>query len=124
MQKGKFLNAKNLAEKIKILVDKGQENLALALLESSEIRPFLNQITSILKRQKGKLEEYNTCKILTSNELSEEALESILKSVNYKTEDKLIKIVSPQLGVGAFVTYRGLNIDATLSTMVKRVLKK
>ena len=105
MQKGKSLNAKNLADKIKVLAELGKTDLAIALLESREMAPFLAQITSILKRQKAKLDEYNTCKILTSKELSDDALDSILNSINYQKGDKLVKIVSPDLGVGAFVTY-------------------
>jgi F0F1-type ATP synthase delta subunit len=123
MQKNN-LSAKNLAFKIKKLAEAGFADVAMNLAHSKEVKDFLPQIISILKRQKSKTEEFNTCKIMTSSELSSDAESSILKSINFKEGDKVQKIISKDLGVGAFVTYRGLSIDATLSTMISKSLDK
>jgi F0F1-type ATP synthase delta subunit len=61
---------------------------------------------------------------MSSKELSEEALASILEHVNYNPKDKLVRIVSPDLGVGATVSYKDTFVDATLFTMLSKALNK
>lgn len=117
-------SAKDLAAMLQQLIVLKKVDEALALIERVEMSQFLPQIVKILKRVKAREVGYNTCTVMSSKELSEEALASILEHVNYNPKDKLVRIVSPDLGVGATVSYKDTFVDATLFTMLSKALNK
>jgi F0F1-type ATP synthase delta subunit len=117
-------SAKDLAAIIENMVLMQKVDEALALIDRVELEQFLPQILKALKRATARQKSYNTCTIMSSQPLTEEALDSVLSYVEYDKTDVLKQIVSPAVGVGVTVSYKDKFIDATLAMMLARALTK
>lgn len=116
-------SAKDLASIIENMILMHKVDEALALIARVELKEFLPQILKALKRVEQKEKSYNTCTVLSSKELSKEALASVLNYVAYDPKDKLVVLTNNQLGVGVTVSYKDLFVDATLASMLSRALQ-
>lgn len=116
-------SSKDLASIIENLILMQKVDDALALINRVELREFLPQILKALKRIEYRQEAYNTCTILSSKKLDNDALSSVLTFVGYDPKDKLSILTNEALGVGVTVSYKDKFIDATLSNMLMKALQ-
>lgn len=116
-------SAKDLAAIIENMLLMQKVDEALALINRVELKDFLPQIMKALKRAERRQQAYNTCTVLSSKELSTDALKAVLAYVSYDEKDKLVVLTNDSLGVGVTVSYKDVFVDATLASMLARALQ-
>ena len=79
MANRKLFNSKNIVNLLETLVDAGKVDLAMQIINVSELKNLLPKLAEILKRKNLKLQDYQQTKIYSKTELKDEALESIAK---------------------------------------------
>lgn len=123
MANKKLFNSKNIANLIQTLLDNNKDDLAMQILQASEIKSLLPNVLQVLKRKNLKLEDYKATKIYSKTELKAKTLEEIGKILNISTKGSKI-IIDEKMSAGVKVKAGDRLIDATLENMLQKGLEE
>lgn len=119
----KTFNSKNLSKQIQSLIRLGKEDLVMQILQANELKRLLPNILDILKREEIKKEEYQSTKIYSKTNISDEALKDLQKILEVDTKKTKI-IIDGNMSPGVKVKSGDKIVDATLETMLQKKLEE
>ena len=124
MANRKLFNSKNIVNLLETLVDAGKVDLAMQIINVSELKNLLPKLAEILKRKNLKLQDYQQTKIYSKTELKDEALESIAKVLKVEVGGGAKIIIDKNMSAGVRVKIGDKLIDASLYTMLQQGLEE
>ncbi len=134
MANRKLFNSKNIVNLLETLVDAGKVDLAMQILQVSELKNLLPKLAEILKRKNLKLQDYAQAKIYSKTELKDEALHEIARRLGLVSppleggvaagRGGLKIIIDKNMSAGVRVKTGDKLIDASLYTMLQKGLEE
>lgn len=124
MANRKLFNSKNIVNLLENLVDAGKADLALQILQVSELKNLQPKLIEILRRKNLKLQDYNQVKIYSKTELKDEALRAIAVKLNVDVGGDTKIIIDKNMSAGVKVKTGDKLIDASLYTMLEKGLEE
>jgi F0F1-type ATP synthase delta subunit len=123
MANRKLFNSKNVVNLLETLINQGSVDLAIQIINVSELKSLLPKIKEILKRKNLKLEDYKQVKVYSKTELKDEALKEISKALKVDVNGGKI-IIDKNMSAGVRVKSGDKLIDASLYTMLQNGLEE
>ena len=123
MANRKLFNSKNITYLIENLLDKGQVDLVMQILQSKELKSLSPNILDLLKRRQIKIEDYNQTKVYSKTEIAQKVLEQIGSQTGIDIAGAKI-IIDENMSAGVKIKSRDRLIDASLSTMLRKGLEE
>ena len=120
----KLFNSKNIVNLLETLVDAGKVDLAMQIINVSELKNLLPKLAEILKRKNLKLQDYQETKIYSKTELKDEALAEIAKVLKVEVGGGTKIIIDKNMSAGVRVKTGDKLIDASLYTMLQKGLEE